>query len=82
MSASTASPTSSALSIDRILALAASSVADPPRETYVTNAYEAIALVGHACMTAVGFRLIGLGEDHKLGISSMRHSQESRLTRW
>jgi hypothetical protein len=31
--------------------------------------YEAIALIGHACMAAVGFRLVGLGEDHTIGMS-------------
>ncbi|KKY25037.1 putative pi31 proteasome regulator [Phaeomoniella chlamydospora] len=30
--------------------------------------YAAIALFAHACMSSVGFRLIGLGEDHKIGI--------------
>ena len=31
------------------------------------NPYDAIALLSHACMISVGFRLIGLGEDHKIG---------------
>ena len=31
------------------------------------NPYDAIALLSHACMLAVGFRLIGLSEDQKLG---------------
>ena len=31
------------------------------------NPYDVIALLCHACMLAVGFRLIGLGEDHKIG---------------
>jgi len=31
------------------------------------DSYEAIALLSHACMLAVGFRLIGLGENHKIG---------------
>lgn len=35
----------------------------------VKNPYEAIALAIHAGMIAVGFRLIGLGEDHKIGES-------------
>ncbi|KAI9873998.1 MAG: hypothetical protein M1830_010307 [Pleopsidium flavum] len=34
------------------------------------NPYDAIALFSHACMIAVGFRLIGLGEDHKIEASS------------
>ena len=33
----------------------------------VKDAYAAIGLFAHACMLAVGFRLIGLGEDHKMG---------------
>ena len=33
------------------------------------TSYEAVALIGHACMVAVGFRLVGLGEEHNLGES-------------
>lgn len=33
----------------------------------IKDAYAAIALFVHACMLAVGFRLVGLGEDHKIG---------------
>ena len=36
-------------------------------EPQLKNAYEAIALAAHAAMIAVGFRLIGLGEDHRIG---------------
>jgi hypothetical protein len=32
-----------------------------------SSSYEAIALFTHACMTAVGFRLIGYGEHQKTG---------------
>ena len=32
------------------------------------NPYDALALLCHACMLAVGFRLVGLNEDHKLGM--------------
>jgi hypothetical protein len=35
----------------------------PPLKT----PYAAIAIFCHACMIAVGFRLKGLGEDHKIG---------------
>lgn len=31
--------------------------------------YDAIALLTHACMLAVGFRLVGLGEDHNIGMA-------------
>ena len=37
------------------------------------NPYDAIALLTHACMLAVGFRLMGLGEDHKIG--NPKHSE-------
>jgi hypothetical protein len=33
------------------------------------NAYEAVALAVHACMIAVGFRLVGLGDEHRVGQS-------------
>ena len=57
------------LSPDNVLAIAATALrgdgAAPPS---LKTPYEAIALVGHATMTAVGFRLVGLGEDHTLGM--------------
>lgn len=31
------------------------------------NAYEAVALAVHAGMIAVGFRLVGLGDDDRIG---------------
>ena len=33
----------------------------------LSSSYEAIALFSHACMTAVGFRLVGFGEGQKMG---------------
>jgi hypothetical protein len=33
----------------------------------LSSSYEAIALFSHACMTAVGFRLLGFGENQKIG---------------
>lgn len=43
-----------------------------PKEStpHLKNPYDAIALLSHACMLAVGFRLVGLGEDHKIGMPS------------
>ena len=38
------------------------------------DSYAAVALFGHSCMLAVGFRLIGLGEDHKIGRPSTHNS--------
>ncbi len=35
----------------------------------LSSSYEAIGLFAHACMTAVGFRLLGFGEDQKIGES-------------
>lgn len=32
----------------------------------ISSSYEAIALCAHACMVAVGFRLVGLGEEQKM----------------
>jgi hypothetical protein len=43
---------------------------DGKTEAIIQNAYEAVALVGHACMVAVGFRLVGLGEEHNIGMSA------------
>ena len=42
-----------------------------PKEStpHLKNPYDAIALLSHACMLAVGFRLVGLGEKDKLGKS-------------
>jgi hypothetical protein len=33
----------------------------------LANEYQAIAIAVHATLTAVGFRLVGLGEDHRIG---------------
>ncbi|PYI02448.1 hypothetical protein BO78DRAFT_400478 [Aspergillus sclerotiicarbonarius CBS 121057] len=55
------------LSLDNVLATAATALrGDGAVPLSLKTPYEAIALVGHAAMTAVGFRLVGLGEDHKL----------------
>jgi hypothetical protein len=36
-------------------------------EPQLKTATEAVALAAHACMIAVGFRLIGLGEEERIG---------------
>ena len=56
----------SALAPTNILRLAAACLGN--EEVSLTNPYEAVALVGHACMLAVDFRLIGLEEDHRIGL--------------
>jgi len=38
-------------------------------ESQLRDPFDAIALLCHACMLAVGFRLIGLGKDQKIGRS-------------
>lgn len=66
--------TGTALSADSILDYLVKSLPTPPSDTdqatLVKDPYAAIALFSHACMLAVGFRLIGLGEDHKIGSNS------------
>ncbi len=34
----------------------------------IRDPYDAVALLANACMMAVGFRLQGFGEDHRIGI--------------
>lgn len=53
------------LSPGSLAALMAASITGLPTPQLRTP-YDAIALVSHACMTAVGFRLVGLGEDHRI----------------
>ncbi|KAL1302752.1 hypothetical protein AAFC00_003102 [Neodothiora populina] len=53
-------------SLARFIAQSLSSTASPQIET----PYDAIALASHAAMSAVGFRLIGLGEDHRIEAQS------------
>lgn len=55
-----------ALAPDNVLDLAARSLQGDGNQGLNTP-YEAIAVIGHACMAAVGFRLVGLGEDHNIG---------------
>ena len=58
--------TANMLSAKNITELMTSSLPKEP-DSQLRNPYDAIALLVHACMLAVGFRLIGLGEDHKIG---------------
>jgi hypothetical protein len=53
------------LSADSLSTFMAASL--PKDANGLRNPYEAVALVVHAGMIAVGFRLVGLGEDHKIG---------------
>lgn len=56
---------SNPFSTDNVLDLAIKALRD--EQPSLKTPYEAIALIGHACMAAVGFRLVGLGEDHTIG---------------
>jgi PI31 proteasome regulator N-terminal/PI31 proteasome regulator len=46
------------------------------------DAYAAVALFSHACMCAVGFRLIGLGEDHKIETQSSPEDAQPLPSEW
>lgn len=46
------------------------------------NAYSAIALFCHACMLAVGFRLVGLGEDDKIEAHSEPNNTQPLPAEW
>ncbi|MCJ1397760.1 hypothetical protein MMC11_000956 [Xylographa trunciseda] len=61
--------TANMLSAKHLTELMSSSLPTEPN-TPLRNPYDAIALLTHACMLAVGFRLIGLGEDHRVEASS------------
>lgn len=72
MTPQTAHPDGGAFAPSHILELSAQSLgSDEQSETSLNNTYEAIALIGHACMTAVDFRLVGLGEDGTIGKTKM-----------
>ena len=58
--------TANMLSAKNLTELMTSSLPQEPN-SQLRNPYDAVALLVHACMLAVGFRLIGLGEDHKIG---------------
>ena len=48
----------------------------------LNNAFDAVALAGHACMLAVGFRLVGLGEDHRIEASSDASQPQPLPSEW
>jgi PI31 proteasome regulator N-terminal len=45
----------------------------------VSSSYEAIALFCHACMTAVGFRLVGFEEGQKIGTPRFNYPSRHRI---
>lgn len=65
--ASTSATMGNVLATAFIVPLMESSLPEPSAEEgSLRNPYEAVALLCHTCMLAVGFRLVGLGEDHKI----------------
>ena len=48
----------------------------------IKTSHEAIALASHASMMAVGFRMVGLGEDHKLETPSDRDDIQELPAEW
>ena len=47
---------------------------------HLQSPYDAIALFGHACMVAVGFQLVGLGEEHRISEESSTGVENVELT--
>jgi hypothetical protein len=65
---------SNPLSVDSILQHVADALPTHQKDdsnSDLSSSYEAIALFAHACMIAVGFRLLGFGEDKKIGKSEL-----------
>lgn len=81
----------SALSAESLLNLMVNSLPSKASEESnptIKDPYAAVGLFAHACMLAIGFRLIGLGEDHKIGLwdslsclHGLMNSQMHRRTR-
>lgn len=57
----------SALSLSEYMLSSLPADADPQ----LKNPFDTVALLAHACMLVVGFRLEGLGEDHRIGSSML-----------
>jgi len=47
-------------------------------EPQLKSSTDAIAVAAHAGMLAVGFRLVGLGEDHKIGNAPVWQTRSER----
>ncbi|MCJ1291879.1 hypothetical protein MMC34_003427 [Xylographa carneopallida] len=73
--------TANMLSAKNLTELMTSSLPQEPN-SQLRNPYDAVALLVHACMLAVGFRLIGLGEDHKIDASSEAPDAQPLPVEW
>lgn len=60
----------SAIALSRTISASLSTLSGPQ----LKNPYDAVAILAHACMLAVDFRLVGLGEDDRLGEYIMKTS--------
>ena len=54
----------------------------PTESPTIKTAYEAIALSAHAALISVGFRLVGLGEDHKIEAQSDNEDVQPLPAEW
>lgn len=54
----------------------------PDEKPQLRNAFDAAALLAHACMLIVGFRLEGLGEDHQVEVKSEGTDVHSLPREW
>lgn len=70
------------LSPDNVVGLAAQALRPDASSDFSLNTpYEAVALIGHASLVAVGFRLVGLGEDHTIRMCR-RYTVETAANTW
>lgn len=77
------SRTSNPLSADSILSYILKSIPEAQADTpAIKNPYAAIALFTHACMLAVGFKLVGLGEDDKIEAHSETENVQQLPAQW
>lgn len=75
--------TSNPLSPDSILSYISKSIPSKDGdEQPIKNPYTAIALFTHACMLAVGFKLVGLGEDDKIEAHSEPEHVQTLPAQW
>lgn len=65
-------------SLSRVMAASLPKDASPQ----LKSAYDAVALVSHATMISVGFRLVGLGEDHRIEAESTPDQPQPLPQEW
>ncbi|KAM0715917.1 hypothetical protein Q7P37_008431 [Cladosporium fusiforme] len=79
--ATTAAPRGNVLSAANLSALIRASI---PQQSspQIKSTHDAIALAAHTSMLAVGFRMVGLGEDHRLETTSDRDETHELPSEW